>query len=225
MTRVRAMTKIRVLLADDHPVLRGGMRSLLEQEQDIEVVAEAGDGEEAVARAGELTPDVALMDIVMPKLNGVEATKQIKQVSPTTAVLVLTAYDDDRYVIGLLQAGAAGYLLKSASGKQIVEAIRSVATGDSVLDPAATRRLLACITRHSGAGANEEGNSVLSHREMEVLRLASKGMSNKEIAHTLSLSMPTVKAHFVNIFSKMAVGSRTEAVLHALSKGWISLED
>src|SRR3989337_3657177 len=151
------------------------MRSLLEQEEDLEVVGEAGDGKEAVALAAEFTPDVALMDIVMPSLTGVEATKQIKQVSPTTAVLVLTAYDDDRYVIGLLQAGAAGYLLKSASGRQIVEAIRSVATGESVLDRMATRRLLACITRHSGAGANEEGNSVLSHREMEGLRLPCQG--------------------------------------------------
>ena len=219
------MSKIRVLLADDHPVLRAGMKNLLEQEEDLEVVAEAGDGKEAIALAAELTPDVALMDIVMPKLNGIEATKQIKQVSPTTAVLVLTAYDDDRYVIGLLQNGAAGYLLKSASGHQIVEAIRSVATGESVLDPAATRRLLACVTRYSGGAPGETGNSVLSHREMEVLRLASRGMSNKEIARALNLSMPTVKAHFVNIFSKMGVGSRTEAVLQALSKGWISLEE
>lgn len=219
------MTKIRILLADDHPVLRQGMRSLLEQEEDFEVVAEAGDGKQAVTLAAELNPDVALMDIVMPNLNGVEATKQIKQVSPITAVLVLTAFDDDRYVVGLLQAGAAGYLLKSASGKQIVEAIRSVATGESVLDPAATRRLLAYASRYPAAGPGGEGNSVLSHREMEVLRLASKGMSNKEIARALSLSMPTVKAHFVNVFSKLGVGSRTEAVLHGLSKGWISLED
>lgn len=216
---------IRVLLADDHPVLREGMRNLLEQEEDLEVVAEAGDGKEAVALAAEFTPDVALMDIVMPKLGGVEATTQIKQVSPTTAVLVLTAYDDDRYVIGLLQAGAAGYLLKSASGNQIVEAIRSVATGESVLDPAATRRLLAFVTRHLPGGPSEKNNSILSEREMDVLRLAAQGMSNKEIAFALSLSMPTIKAHFVNIFSKLGVGSRTEAVLHALSKGWISLED
>lgn len=219
------MSKIRVLVADDHPVLRGGMRSLLEQEEDLEVVAEAGDGEEAVGRAAELNPDVALMDIVMPKLNGIEATKQIKRVSPTTAVLILTAYDDDRYVVGLLQAGAAGYLLKSATGKQIVEAIRSVATGESVLDPAATRRLLACLARHSNGTLSDDGGAILSQREMEILRLASQGMSNKEIARALSLSMPTVKAHFVNIFNKMAVGSRTEAVLRALSKGWISMDD
>ncbi len=219
------MTKIRVLVADDHPVLRGGMRSLLEQEADLEVVAEAGDGEEAVGRAAELNPDVALMDIVMPRLNGVEATKQIKRVSPTTAVLILTAYDDDRYVVGLLQAGAAGYLLKSATGHQIIEAIRSVATGESVLDPAATRRLLACLTRHGNGNGNDDGSAVLSQREMEILRLASQGMSNKEIARALTLSMPTVKAHFVNIFNKMGVGSRTEAVLRGLSKGWISMDD
>jgi NarL family two-component system response regulator LiaR len=219
------MPKIRVLLADDHPVLRGGMRSLLEQEEDLEVVAEAGDGEEAIKHASDLTPDVVLMDIVMPKLNGIEATKQIKQVSPTTAVLILTAYDDDRYVIGLLQAGAAGYLLKSASGKQIVEAIRSVATGDSVLDPAATRRLLSCVARYLFGAPGEPPEGVLSQREMDVLRLASRGMSNKEIALTLNLSMPTVKAHFVNIFNKMGVGSRTEAVIYGLRKGWLTLED
>jgi len=219
------MPKIRVLLADDHPVLRGGMRSLLEQEEDLEVVAEAGDGEEAIKHASDLTPDVVLMDIVMPKINGIEATKQIKQVSPTTAVLILTAYDDDRYVIGLLQAGAAGYLLKSASGRQIVEAIRSVATGDSVLDPAATRRLLSCVARYLFGAPGEAPEGVLSQREMDVLRLASRGMSNKEIALTLNLSMPTVKAHFVNIFNKMGVGSRTEAVIYGLRKGWLTLED
>jgi DNA-binding NarL/FixJ family response regulator len=201
------------------------MRSLLEQEEDLEVVAEAGDGEEAIKHASDLTPDVVLMDIVMPKINGIEATKQIKQVSPTTAVLILTAYDDDRYVIGLLQAGAAGYLLKSASGKQIVEAIRSVATGDSVLDPAATRRLLSCVARYLFGAPGEVPEGLLSQREMDVLRLASRGMSNKEIALTLNLSMPTVKAHFVNIFNKMGVGSRTEAVIYGLRKGWLTLED
>ncbi len=219
------MTKIRILVADDHPVLRGGMRTLLEQEEDLEVIAEAGDGEEAVAQATKLSPDVALMDIVMPKLNGVEATRQIKHISPTTAILILTAYDDDRYVVGLLQAGAAGYLLKSATGRQIVEAIRSVATGESVLDPAATRRLLACLARHSNGGQPDDGSGILSQREMEILRLASQGMSNKEIARALTLSMPTVKAHFVNIFNKMGVGSRTEAVLCGLRKGWISMDD
>ncbi len=219
------MTKIRILVADDHPVLRDGMRTLLEQQEDLEVIAEAGDGEEAVAQATKLSPDVALMDIVMPKLNGVEATKQIKHSSPTTAVLILTAYDDDRYVVGLLQAGAAGYLLKSATGRQIVEAIRSVATGESVLDPAATRRLLACLARHPNGGPPDDGSGILSQREMEILRLASQGMSNKEIARALTLSMPTVKAHFVNIFNKMGVGSRTEAVLCGLRKGWISMDD
>ncbi len=216
---------IRVLLADDHPALREGLRCILQREEDLNVVAEASDGEEAVTLTAELTPDVVLMDIVMPKLGGVEATKQIKQINPATAVLALTAYDDDLYVIDLLQAGAAGYILKGASGKQIVEAIRSVATGESVLDPAVARRLLAFVSRHAAGGPATVGNAVLSQREMEVLRLASRGMSNKEIALALSLSMPTVKAHFVSIFRKLGVASRTEAVLHALSKGWVSLED
>ena len=216
---------IRVLLADDHAVLREGMRNLLEGEKDLEVVGEASDGEEAIKLVSELRPVVVLMDIVMPKLSGIEATKQIKLVSPATIVLILTAYSDIRYILGLLEAGASGYLLKSARGNEIIGAIRAVCSGESVLDPVVTRKLLERVvgTAKETDHANERGT--LSQREVEILRLASKGMSNKDIANTLFLSVRTVKAHLTNIFNKMGVGCRTDAIVKGLREGYINLHD
>ena len=216
--------KIRILLADDHAVLREGMRNLLQKEEDLEIVGEAGDGEEAIQLAERLSPDVALMDIVMPKLSGIEATRRIKEVSPSTAVLILTAYEDDRYIIGLLEAGAAGYLLKSSRTAELVRAIRAVSAGESVLSPGVTAKLLARVAgSEEGPGWPRAGEQ-LTDRELEILRLAARGMGNKEIARQLALSVPTVKAHLVNIFNKMGVGSRTEAVMQAVRKGWVELE-
>jgi NarL family two-component system response regulator LiaR len=217
--------KTRILIADDHAMLRAGMRNLLEQEKDFELVGEAADGEEAVRLASELKPDIVIMDIVMPKLNGVEATKLIKQSSPSTALLILTAYSDIRYIIGLLEAGACGYLLKNAPGKEVVRAIRAVRSGESVLDPEVTRKLVQRSVALQSARGEIESGSKLTPREIEILRLASRGMSNKELSEKLSVSLRTVKAHLSNIFNKMGCSSRTDAIIKGLKQGYISLDD
>ena len=218
-------TKIRVAIADDHPLLREAMRNVLAQHEDMEVLGEASDGEEAVKLSSELKPDVVVMDIVMPKLNGIEATRQIRKISPTTAVLVLTAYDDDRYVIGLLEAGAAGYLLKSARGEALVKAIRAVLAGELVLHPAIIAKIMKYGIRIAVEGGKPKVEEQLSDREMEILKLAARGMSNKDIAKKLFLSIRTVKAHLSNIFNKMGVASRTEAIVKGVREGWLTLED
>ncbi len=219
------MAKIRVLIADDHAVLREGMRNLIEKEKDIEVVGEASDGEEAVSLARKLKPDVVIMDIVMPKLTGIEATRLIKKESPSSAILILTAYSDIRYILGLLEAGACGYLLKSARGTEVVGAIRAVRSGESVLDPVVTRKLLQRVVGPArGTGKGQTGEQ-LTPREAEILRLAAKGMSNKDIANALFLSLRTVKAHLTNIFNKMGCGSRTDAIIKGLKEGYITLEE
>ncbi|MBE9502087.1 MAG: response regulator transcription factor [Chloroflexi bacterium] len=217
--------KIRIVLADDHALLREAMRNAFERRKDMEVVGEAGNGEEAVKLSSELKPDIVIMDIVMPKLSGIEATKQIREVSPATAVLVLTAYDDDRYVIGLLEAGAAGYLLKSARSQVLVEAVRAVHAGESVLHPTIIAKILKYGVQMQAKAAERKTEERLSERELEVLKLAAKGMSNKDIAKELFLSVRTVKAHLSSIFNKVDVASRTEAIVKGVREGWITLED
>lgn len=219
------MRKIKVLIADDHAFVREGTRRILEQEPDLEVVAEAGDGEEAVRLASKLKPDVAIIDVAMPRVDGIEATRQIKALCPSVAVLVLSAYDDDQFVFGLLEAGAAGYLLKSVRGHEIVDAIRAVHAGESVLHPAIARKVLNRFANVSSRPRERKPLELLTEREMEVLRLVTKGLSNKEIAQELFLSIRTVQGHLANIFNKLRVGSRTEAVVHALKEGWVTLDD
>ena len=220
------MEKIRVIIAEDHAVVREGTRQLLEQEPDIEIVGEAANGAEAVALVEGTSPDVAIMDISMPVMSGIEATERIKAVRPSTAVLILTAYDDDQYVFALLAAGAAGYLLKDVPSAEVVRAVRSVHGGEPVLHPAIARKVLA---RFASEGQREEPSrddrALLTEREREILRLAACGMSNARIADDLSVSARTVQAHLTHIFDKLAVGSRTEAVIAGLRRGVLHLED
>lgn len=219
------MDNIRILLADDHVVVRQGTRQLLELEQDLEVIGEAGDGEEAVQLAAQLKPDVVIMDVAMPKMSGIEATKQIKALLPSVAVLVLTGYDYDEYIFSLLEAGAAGYLLKSVSGDELVGAIRAVHAGEPVLHPVVIRKLMTRFKPPAVKPAGTRPLELLSEREMEVLGLAAKGMGNKEIGEALFISVRTVQAHLRSIFNKLGVGSRSEAVLYGLKRGWFTLED
>jgi DNA-binding NarL/FixJ family response regulator len=218
------MSKIKIMLAEDHVLVREGTKEMLDREDDMEVVAEAGDGEEAVRLATEQDLDIVIMDIALPKLNGIEATKQIKEINPSTAILVLTAYDDDEYVFALLEAGAAGYLLKDVSTDELVEAIRAVQAGESMLHPAIARKVVNRFSRHVEAG-KETPLEELTEREIEVLQLAGKGITNREIADSLSISHRTVQAHLSHIFSKLGVGSRTEAVVYALRKGLLTFDD
>ena len=208
---------IRVLLADDHSVVRKGVRDFLEEEPDLEVVGEATDGLQAVEMALALEPDVVVMDIKMPELGGVEATKRIKAATSKVRVLALSAYDDDPYIWGLLDAGASGYVLKTAESRELISAIRAVAAGRSALDPAIAPRIIARAARSTSTGDS------LTDRESEVLRLAARGLTNKQIGYDLDISDRTVQNHLANIYAKLDVASRTEAVTAALQRGLIQL--
>jgi DNA-binding NarL/FixJ family response regulator len=220
------LRKIKVLLVEDHAVVREGTAELINRQADMTVVGEAGDGQTAVDLAANLNPDVILMDVALPGLDGISATRLIKQHSPTIAVLALSAHDEDQYVFALLEAGAAGYLLKTIRGAELVEGVRAVFRGEAALHPAVAKKVLGHFA-HAPQKVELPGRAEenLSERELEVLRLAGKGLSNKEIADRLVLSPRTVQAHFANIFSKLQVGSRTEAVLQGLRRHWITIED
>lgn len=213
---------IKVMLVDDHAVVRQGLRKLMEEEPDIEVVAEAGNGLEAVDLAKRVRPNVVLMDVMMPRLNGIEATKAIKALDPSITVVILSAFDEDRYVLALLNAGAAGYLLKTASAEELVQGVRSANVGQAVLHPAVAGRLLAKASHvNSRNNSSSYGDESLSQREMQVLRLVAAGATNKQIARDLFISSQTVKAHLATIYGKLGVSSRTEAVMNAVCRGWV----
>jgi DNA-binding NarL/FixJ family response regulator len=214
----KSKTKIRVLLADDHSIVRQGVRQLLESSKEIQVIAEAGDGEEARALIEQHLPDVAVLDIQMPKASGIEVTRWLRAHLPQIGVLILTAYDDDPYVMAVLQAGANGYVLKTANADDLIQAVHDVNEGKSALDPAITKKLMSNIFKRSDAKPIEP----LTDRELDVLRLAAKGYPNKAIVIQLSISDRTVQGHLAHIFAKMQANSRTEAVMRAVSLGWIS---
>ncbi len=215
--------KIRVLLADDHAVVRQGIRRFLEEADDIEVVAEAANGREALERIREHRPDVAVVDIRMPEMSGVEVTRRIRERYPQIRVLILTAYDDDPYVFALLQAGADGYVLKTASGDELVQAVRTVYQGQSALSPEiATKVVRQAVTGKPATAADQV--EPLTPRELDVLRLAAKGLTNKAIGHQLGISHRTVQGHLASIYGKLGVSSRTEAVTEAIRRGWLVVE-
>jgi DNA-binding NarL/FixJ family response regulator len=218
------MNKIKVLLADTDTLFREGIRSVIGHEKDMEVVGEAGGGAEAIALAAKLLPDIILMDISMPGLNFLEATRRIKSGYPPAAILILTN-DSDQQVVPLLGAGAAGYLLKNLSGADLVNAIHAVHAGESVLHSTVVQRMFSRLVTGGKKPQNKDQETDLSEREIEILKLTARGMSNQSIATLLYLSRRTVQAHLANIFRKMDVDSRSEAVIQALRKGWLGLDD
>jgi len=210
---------IRVVVADDHKVVRAGIRELLSDEPDISVVGEARDGREAVELALAQRPDVVVMDINMPELSGVEATRQICAAAPGVRVLVLTAYQDDPYIYGLLDAGASGYILKTAEGQEIVRAVRAAAAGQAAIDPQVAPRLIARLVQPAPS------SDALTERELGVLRLAARGQTNKQIGAALQISDRTVQNYLANIYAKLGVASRTEAVTVGLQRNLIFLTE
>lgn len=214
---------IRVVLADDHAIVRKGIREFLEEGGTIVVAAEANNGVEVLRLVEREHPDVVVMDIQMPEMTGVEATRRIKEQFPEVKVLVLTAYDNDPYIFALLQAGADGYILKTADAEDLVRAVHAVHRGGKALGPEITEKVVRQVATGRPEGARDQVES-LSPREVEVLRLAAKGLTNKAIGRALGISDRTVQGHLANIYGKLGVGSRTEAVTEALRRGWIVVE-
>ncbi len=210
--------KIRILLADDHNIVRAGVRQLLEGADDLQVIAEAEDGEQAQLLIQQHKPDVAVLDIQLPKASGIEVTRWVRSHLPDIGILILTAYDDDPYVMAVLQAGANGYVLKTGQTDELIQAVRDVYEGKSVLDPNITQKLMSNLFK----GPEKKIVDPLTDRELDVLRLAARGFTNKAIGVQLSISDRTVQGHLAHIFAKLQANSRTEAVMRAVSLGLIS---
>jgi NarL family two-component system response regulator LiaR len=212
------LERLTVLLAEDHAVVREGTREMLERDPGISVVGEAADGLSAATLAAELMPDVVLLDLGLPVLNGIETTKRIRALDAPPRVLILSAYDDEDYVFAAIEAGAGGYLPKTAHFSEVIAGLRAVAAGEVVLHPSVARKLL------DGAGARRASHGLLTGSELQILRMASRGSHNKQIAAFLHVSPRTVEARFTSIFNKLGVSTRTEAIVHAASRGWLVLE-
>ncbi|MFC2002111.1 response regulator [Chloroflexota bacterium] len=218
--REQIPTKIKILIADDHPVVREGLSTMLSREQDIQVVGEAENGTEAIKKAGELQPDIILMDLRMPEIDGVEAMRQIKVKNPDMKFIVLTTYDNDEYIFKGIEVGARAYLLKDAPREELFKAIRAIYRGESLIQPAVAGKVLDRLAELSRQVRAPER---LSEREVEVLILIAKGTGNKLIATSLCIGESTVKTHIQSIFQKLEVNDRTEAVTEAIKKGIIRL--
>lgn len=212
---------IRILIADDHAIVREGLRALIDTKPDMELVGEAADGVEAVLKARSLQPDVILLDLVMPRKDGIEAIGEIKRENPEARILVLTSFAEDEKVFPAIQAGALGYLLKDSSPQELLKAIREVYRGESSLHPAIARKLIRELNRPSDLPAIEEP---LTEREVEVLILVARGLSNQEIAERLVVSERTVRTHVSNILGKLHLANRTQAALYAVREGLAGLD-
>jgi NarL family two-component system response regulator LiaR len=210
--------RITVLIGDDHPVVRQGLRTFLEVQDDLELAGEASDGAEAVELARQSLPDVVLMDLVMPGVDGIEATRQIRDLSPSTKVIVLTSFDDDERVFLAIKAGAAGYLMKDVPPAELAEAVRRVHRGEALVAPSVAAKLMREVAGREPAGAD------LTERELDVLRLIAGGLSNKLIARELIVSEKTVKTHVSNILAKLHLADRTQAALYAVRERLVELE-
>ena len=216
------MLKLRILLADDHKLMRGGLRLLLEQQPTLTVVGEADDGRQAVEKASSLKPDVAVLDIGMPNLNGIEACAQITQTLPTTSVVMLSMHSDEAYVLRALKAGARAYLLKDSAESDLVRAVQAVSDGKSYFSPAVSKVLLEDYVRKLQRSGVEDSFDLLTPREREILQLVAEGKSNKDAANLLNLSVYTVETHRANLMQKLNLRSVPELILYAVRKGIIS---
>ncbi len=213
---------IRILITDDHAIVREGLRALITVKPDMELAGEAADGEEAVLKARALRPDVILMDLVMPRKNGIEAIEEIKRENPDARILVLTSFAEDDQVLSAIKAGALGYLLKDSSPQELIEAIRCVYRGESSLHPAVARKLILGFGQQQNA---KPSMGVLTEREIEVLKLVARGLSNQVVAERLNIGEGTARFHVSNILSKLQLENRTQAVLYALREGLVTLEE
>lgn len=216
------MSKLRVFLVDDHPIVRKGLKALITEQPDMEVIGEAGDGRVALLQTKELQPDVMILDFTLPDLNGLQVMERVKQISPHTNVLVLTIHEASGYLRQMFQVGASGYLLKRTAGEELAHAIRVVATGGAYLDPTLAGKMVSTLVNQSSSrGKNLASGSKLSDREKEVLRLIALGYSNKEIAGQLDLSAKTIETYKARLIEKLGLNSRSELVRYALNQGWL----